>query len=91
MMTGDGLLGIDLSDDHPISFLYDGALATADGSLHDPTTANSGLGGTIDEDMLFGGILQCASCHDVHNQGGFGNLLRVSNAGSALCLTCHDK
>ncbi len=90
-MTGDPNLGTDLMDDHPVSFVYDATLAGNDGGLFDPTTANSGLGGTIDEDMLFSTKLQCASCHDVHNGSGINKLLVKSNAASALCLTCHDK
>ena len=86
----DGFVGTDLSNDHPISFTYDDNLATTDGALHDPLTANSGLGGSIDEDLLFGGRVQCASCHDVHGTGNT-YLLRIDNAGSALCLTCHNK
>ena len=42
--------------------------------------------------------VECASCHDPHGvpSGGFGStfnpsFLRVANAGSALCLTCHTK
>ena len=91
-VTGDELIGGggDLSDHHPISFVYDDTLAVEDGELFDPLTQNSGLGGTIDADMLFGTSLQCASCHDVHD-AGFGNLLLMSNQGSALCLTCHNK
>ncbi len=90
-VTGNALVGIDISDDHPISFTYDNALATADGGLFDPTTTSSGLGGTIDDDLLLGGQLQCASCHDVHNGAGIAFLLRMNNAGSNLCLTCHNK
>ncbi len=90
-MTGSDLIGTDLSNDHPISFTYDAALATSDGGLYDPTTTNSGVGGTIDTDFLLNGQLQCSSCHDVHNGAGLDDLLRVTNAGSALCLTCHDK
>jgi predicted CXXCH cytochrome family protein len=84
-------LGSSLSNDHPISFTYDAALATADGGLKNPTTAASGLGGTINQNMLFGGKMQCASCHDVHNSAGQAKLLIKSNAASALCLTCHSK
>lgn len=87
--TGD--LTTDISDDHPISFTYNTALATSDGELFDPATANSGLGSTIDDDLLIGGKMQCASCHDVHNTAGASSLLVKSNASSALCLTCHDK
>ncbi len=90
-ITGDDLLGTDLSNDHPVSFTYDATLATTDGGLFDPTTTNSGLGGTIDADMLYNSKLQCASCHDVHNGSGVANLLVKSNATSALCLTCHSK
>jgi len=89
--TDDGYVGTDLSDDHPISFTYDDALATTDGALFYPSTDLSGLGGTIDADLLFGGQVQCASCHDVHGSTGFASLLRIENAGSALCLTCHNK
>ncbi len=88
---GNDLLGTDLSNDHPISFTYDPALASADGGLFDPSTQNSGLGGVINDDMLIGGKMECASCHDVHNGSGIGFLLVKSNANSALCLTCHNK
>lgn len=89
--TGTTLIGTGLGDDHPVSFTYDATLANADGGLYDPTTTQSGLGGTINEDMLFDGKMQCASCHDVHNSGGVDFLLLKSNAVSALCLTCHNK
>ena len=90
-------VGTVLSDDHPIGFTYDAALATADGGLHDPTTEPSGIvgGTTIHADLLGGtGEMHCSSCHDVHDAAGTGIggfLLVKSNAASALCLTCHDK
>ena len=90
-VSGHELIGTDLRDDHPISFQYTTALATTDGGLYDPATQASGLGGTIDNDLLFSGSLDCASCHDVHNGSGVAKLLRKSNAASALCLTCHSK
>ena len=92
MMSGTANFGSDLTNDHPISFVFDAAVATADGELYNPTTAMSGLGGTIDADMLDGSHkLQCSSCHDAHNKGNLGNMLRKVNTGSALCLTCHNK
>ncbi len=90
-VSGNDLIGTDLTDDHPVSFVYDATLASTDGGLNDPTTTNSGLGGTIDDDMLIGSQLQCASCHDVHNGSGVGHLLVKSNSNSDLCLTCHAK
>jgi len=91
MIGGVYDLGTDLSNDHPISFTYDTALSVADGELFDPAADPSGLGGTIGNDLLFAGQLECASCHDVHNTAAVASLLVKSNAASALCLTCHDK
>ena len=96
-ITGNDNMGTNLSNDHPISFTYNSTLATADGELHNPATTNSGLGSTIETDMLFGTAgsktMECASCHDVHNSKSAGNpkLLMKSNTASALCLTCHNK
>lgn len=92
-LTGSENMGTDLSNDHPISFIYDTTLAANDGGLYDPAVQVSGIPGTtgtIDDDMLFAGSLECASCHDVHNTNGFGDLLVKPNGGSALCLTCHN-
>ena len=81
--------GTDLSNDHPISFTYDSTLASADGGLNDPGVDGASLVGGI---LLTGNKMECASCHDVHNVAAVAaNLLRVSNAGSGLCLTCHTK
>jgi predicted CXXCH cytochrome family protein len=91
IISGGARIGTDLSNDHPISFAYSAALATTDGGLYDPTATASGLGGTITADLLNAGQLECSSCHDVHNSYGNNHLLVKSNAGSALCLTCHDK
>lgn len=35
------------------------------------------------------GRLQCTTCHDPHNRGGYAGLLVKSNRRSALCLSCH--
>ena len=37
-----------------------------------------------------GASVECATCHDPHTPEN-GTFLRVSNTGSALCLTCHTK
>ncbi len=93
-IQGAGRLDSDLSNDHPVSILYDTALAVADGGLKDPATTPSGLAGanaTIRSSMLFNDRLECASCHDVHNTYNQDWMLIKSNAQSALCLTCHKK
>ena len=95
-------LTTDLSNDHPISFTYDAALAAADPGLYDPTVTNVTIGdtnglsrqGTITEVMLINQELQCSSCHSVHNDyvaAGTESLLKISDQGSQLCLTCHNK
>jgi predicted CXXCH cytochrome family protein len=83
MPTGLNNLGTDLSGDHPISFKYDANLNKLDTQLQDPAT----LTGKVKLDH--NGEVQCASCHDPHNDQ-FGNFLVVDNTGSALCLTCHS-
>lgn len=93
-----------LNDDHPISITYDTALSQTDQGLHDPATKTVTIGaggdktrsGTVAQLMLSNGTVQCSSCHDVHNNfavpGAPGTpLLKVSRAGSAICLTCHNK
>ncbi len=85
-MTGGALLSTDLTNDHPVSIDYN----VTDTGLF-PVGNTSGLGSTIDSDLLFSGNVECASCHDVHDTAGNDALLRIDNSGSTLCLTCHNK
>ncbi len=98
------VLGTNLSNDHPIGITYNAALVTADGGLADPATKSVTIGstvsktGTIASMMLVGGKVECNSCHDVHNRYTVANggatakgLVKVSMAGSSLCLQCHNK
>jgi len=142
-----GIMGIIQNNNHPVSFIYDTALATKYGDLYDPSTDLSGVTdssetnnapptdlsgvvdsnetnnapstdlsdvvdssetnndpstdlsddvgsrGTIKADMLFSNRMECSSCHDVHNTKAVPGtkLLVKDSAGSALCLTCHNK
>ncbi len=85
----------DLTNDHPVSFVYDDALAAEDGELHAPSSTSSGIGSTISEDLLSNNRMECSSCHDVHNGEAAevvdDALLVISQSQSQLCLTCHDK
>jgi len=86
MPAGVSNIGIDLSSDHPVSFVYNAALVTANaGELANPTT----LTGKV---KLHGPTqkLQCSSCHDAHDNSN-GKFLVVANTASALCITCHTK
>jgi hypothetical protein len=62
--------GTDLTNMHPISIVYDSALAGRTkiaGELQDPSVALSGLGSTIQNDILDkNNEMQCTTCHDVH-------------------------
>jgi predicted CXXCH cytochrome family protein len=81
-------LGIDLSSDHPVSFVYDSALATA-------ASAYPAAGGLVDPGTLSppvvldsSGQMQCTTCHDPHNDQ-YGSFLVMDNSSSQLCVTCH--
>ena len=96
LRSGPAFLGTDLSNDHPVSFVYDTTLASDDGDLYNPETATvPELGGkTIQQGMLIRNEMQCTSCHDVHatsSSSSDSGMLLFSNNGSKLCLTCHRK
>ncbi len=84
MPAGRTNLGMDLSDDHPISFTYDNSLAIQSGQLEYP----SNLRGVVRLDRF--GQLQCTSCHNPHDDQ-YGKFLVTGNSYSALCVTCHKK
>jgi predicted CXXCH cytochrome family protein len=72
-------MGTDLTNDHPIGITYEDGL---DAGLHPA----AGLAGVA----LFNNKVECASCHDAHNNSNT-MFLRISNNASALCLECHNK
>jgi len=78
---GTGNLGNDLTDDHPISFIYDAALAGQDTQLHQPQTIDL---------PLQNGELQCTTCHDPH-EANLQPFLRKTVVDGQLCKTCHNK
>ena len=74
-------IGADLTDDHPVSISYAIARALDESAFEETPT-----GGI----KLYDGMVECASCHDVHNPAN-GTFLRVNNDGSGLCKSCHIK
>lgn len=81
-----------LANDHPVSITYDTGA--------DPGFADVVAGKIAGVLPLFrapgvttgdGTQVECASCHSSHDWTANGNFLRVSNAASNLCLTCHIK
>lgn len=94
--TGFGGLGTNLTNDHPVSFVYSTHQAT-DADLRAATTVSGKIvvtnaGVTL---PLFGtstanATMECTSCHDPHNTTN-GLFLQVANTGSQMCFTCHNK
>ncbi len=95
VMTGDHAVGAggDLTNDHPISITYSvGTGAGQDPAFNTPTAGKVGAlplfrapGASGD-----GTQVECATCHNVHDPQ-YDPFLRISNAGSALCTSCHVK
>lgn len=83
MPPGGSNLTTDLADDHPVSFVFNSALAATDGQLKDPASITHPV--TLEE-----GKVQCTSCHNAHNDT-WGSFLVVSNQFSELCFKCHDR
>lgn len=74
-------LGTDLSNDHPVSMAYDNTINTGLNPVSAVTTAGM---------KLYGGKVECATCHDPHSVI-YKAFLRVANTQSSMCTTCHLK
>jgi predicted CXXCH cytochrome family protein len=81
-LSGRTSLGTNLSDDHPVSFVYDAALASRRRELAVPAA----LPRSVKLDHT--GQMQCTTCHDPHKNPYRMFLTRDDRAGE-LCLTCH--
>jgi len=77
----------DLSNDHPIGIVYVGS--AVDAGLNGTPAASIGGLPLYPSGANF--TVECGSCHNVHNNDIAAPFLRMSNTGSALCLTCHNK
>ncbi len=83
-LTGRASLGTDLSDDHPVSFVYDSALAVRQGQLADPASLPKTL--PLDATKQ----LQCTACHDPH-EDRYRKFIRMDDRGGAVCTACHKQ
>ncbi|MBN1250848.1 MAG: hypothetical protein JXR51_01955 [Bacteroidales bacterium] len=81
-MQGINNLTTDLSDDHPVSFVYNSTISATDGQLIFPPTYPVKLDNNSK--------LQCTSCHDPHSNN-YQKMLVSSNQFSELCFRCHDR
>jgi predicted CXXCH cytochrome family protein len=86
--TGD----LNLTHTHPVNFDYD-YVALKDAQIYPKANANyvfldaSGVG----IGRLFGGRMQCESCHNPHFKVGIGLMSPTGDQGGALCVACHKK
>lgn len=77
----DGANG--LSNDHPVGVAVNMSAINAVDSGIRTTPLNTNV-------RLFSGAVECGSCHKVHDNT-IAPFLAMTNAASAMCLTCHDK
>jgi predicted CXXCH cytochrome family protein len=80
---GQANLSTDLSDDHPISFVYSDTLSAKDSQIRLASTLPTEL--KLDRS----GELQCTTCHTAHDNQ-HGDFLVMSNQRSQMCTSCHD-
>ena len=75
-------VGTDLRDDHPVSVEYTEAWHTPKSAL--PREIRLFVDPDTNKDNI-----ECSTCHAAHGVTGVPYLLRMDNAGSALCFACH--
>lgn len=86
--------GDDLTNDHPIGFSYSGVLGENAAGLNSMPEVDTKSASRI---RFFGSDkkVECSTCHDPHvdntNNPTLSPFLVMSNSGSALCLSCHNK
>lgn len=79
-IRGRSNLGTDLSNDHPVSIVYDARLLETDPDLLHPASLDLPI--TNNE-------IQCSSCHDPHNDRN-PPFLHKSTLNGELCTSCHQ-
>ena len=90
-------VGTNLSNDHPIGFVYNTHYTTDVSGLYiaaatgtKVTVTGGGVTLPLVGTALANATMECTSCHNPHTNVN-GQFKRVSNAQSALCLACHSK
>lgn len=83
---GDG----NLTNHHPVGFSY-APVAANDDEIAAPTDP-MGTTSYLIGDLLYGGNMECVTCHDVHNTKNSGyKFVWVDDTRSAFCCVCHLK
>ena len=92
MPVGSTRLGTNLTNDHPVSFAFSAAVASADGELVSPSLLTGAI--KLYEGATAGqrDSVQCTTCHDPHLTVNPKFLKRTFiGRTDNLCLTCHIK
>jgi predicted CXXCH cytochrome family protein len=79
-LHGGTTYGTGLTHTHPVNFVYDAALVTADGALQTAPLNNL---------PLYDSYMQCGSCHNPHSTDD--KMTRATTDGGLLCISCHVK
>ena len=96
-ISGNALIGTDLSDDHPVGVEWshqtlEGGSSASCARCHNMHDSSFKMPLPFYEE---GGTprVECSTCHDPHDDvpSTNGKLLRKPLAGSEICLHCHDK
>lgn len=82
-ITGALDIGLVLTDDHPVGFIFDASKDPTNIKIPTNTKIHVTYGTGYNE-------MWCSTCHNVHD-GTNEPFLSISNEGSALCLECHIK
>jgi len=95
LIGGPGYLGTDLSGGHPISIIFDEALAIRRNSADPPLTPLKWP--IVDTDIKLyptqnGYGVQCTSCHDPHeNKAGEWPPFWQKPSHDEVCMVCHEE
>jgi predicted CXXCH cytochrome family protein len=93
-------VGTDLTNDHPVGAkaIYPTTATTPPrfnlaNSSHSVVAAAGSLSlyPWVDGAGTTQYVVGCRTCHDPHNRGNYGHMLKFSNQSSQLCLACHVK
>ena len=92
-INSNAVLGLNMSNDHPVNFDYNAVMQGGTGSVDAEIEPYANLAAVIQNGFKKVGatnIMQCSTCHDVHNTVG-NDLILIDNHGSNLCRECHIK
>jgi predicted CXXCH cytochrome family protein len=103
-IPGSAKIGTDLADDHPVGSAaeyppsplpswWNGAFRPTNAA---GTSVTNGANTVSLKSWLNAGgatryVVGCTTCHNAHNRGNFPHMTSITNAASAMCLTCHIK